>query len=226
MIYLILFILFLVAVSFLKKFNQGQVDKGMQGNEKENPLKAFAGTLGLQFENIANEKTKNTIYDVGSRVWGEYEGIPIEIRYRSTAKSGGSIGISYNYTIEKTITFTVNNPQKKSFDILPKSTDVQSAATGNAIFDAKLNFIGDNIIPNETLEYFGSLGWMHLSLRENDLTFHDTFYEQFQGLHAMNMMSAVHPIWKSTPKEQTMDVNSGKEFLKILAELAKKANLV
>ncbi len=226
MTYLILFILFVIAVSFLKKFNQGQVEKVIQGSEKENSLKAFALALGLQYEEISNNKTSNTIYDQYSRVWGVYQTIPIEIRFGSTAKSGGSIGISYNYTLEKTITFSVNNPQKKSFDILPKSTARETAPTGNANFDAKLSLIGDQIIPNELLEYFGKLGWMHLTLREKNLTFHDTFYEQFQGIHAIKMMKAIHPIWKSTPQDQSMNVESGKEFLTVLVEMAKKANLV
>lgn len=199
MTYILIFIGFLVVVFFVQKFNRGHMNTAIQKAQAQNPLRDFASALGLQFEECNPGSNKNTMYSVGSRAWGEYKGIPIEILYASRADMR-SIGISYSYSMEKTITFTVQNTTKKSFDVLPPMT-----------------VVGDAIIPSDILQYFSSLGWMHLTLKDTKLTFHDTFSYD---------MNTIHPIWKSSVSNWIMDLDSGKKFLDTLVELAKRAHLV
>lgn len=209
MTYIFIFIGFLVFVFFIQKFNKGQMATSVQKAQAQNPLRDFASALGLQFEELNPGSNKNTMYSVGSRAWGLYSGIPVEILYASRADMG-SLGTNYSYSMQKTITLTVKNPTKKSFDIVG----------GKPV-------VGDPIIPNDIAEYFTSLGWMHLTLKDEKLTFHDTFYDQFQGVGGgMQMMSAVHPIWKSSASSWGMDIPSGKKFLDTLVDLSKRANLI
>ncbi|OGH66241.1 MAG: hypothetical protein A3B90_02560 [Candidatus Magasanikbacteria bacterium RIFCSPHIGHO2_02_FULL_41_13] len=226
MSYIFIFIVFLVLVFFVQKFNKNTVQIGAKNASTKNPLRDFAASLGLQFEEFSPGSNKNTLYSVGSRAWGEYAGIPIEIVY-ATRTDMGIIGISYSYSMEKTITFTIKNTTKKYFDILPKNSAAESHTSGNSRFDESLMLVGDAIIPSDILDYFARLGWMHLTLRENKLTFHDTFYDQFKGMSgSMQIMNTVHPIWKSSASNWDMDQQSGKYFLDTLVDLAKRSKLL
>ncbi len=226
MSYVFIFIIFLVLVFFVQKFNTNTVQTVAKNASAKNPLRDFAASVGLQFEEFSPGSNKNTLYSVGSRAWGEYAGIPLEIVY-ATRTDMGIVGVSYSYSMEKTITFTVKNTSKKYFDVLPKSSAAQAHPSGNSRFDETLMLVGDAIIPNDILDYFAALGWMHLTLRENTLTFHDTFYEQFKGMSGtMHIMNTAHPIWKSTASNWGMDAQSGKYFLDTMVDLVKRSNLL
>lgn len=226
MSYVFIFVIFLVLVFFVQKFNKNTIQTVAKNASAKNPLRDFATSLGLQFEEFNPGSNKNTLYSVGSHAWGEYADMPLEIVY-ATRTDMGVIGVSYSYTMEKTVTFTVKNASKKYFDILPKSSAAQTQASGNSRFDETLMLVGDAIIPTDILDYFASLGWMHLTLRENKLTFHDTFYDQFKGMSgSMQIMNTAHPIWKSTASNWEIDEQSGKYFLDTLVDLAKRSHLL
>lgn len=227
MTYIIIFLGFLVVVFFLQKSSRAQLSQSVQNSQQNNPLRDLSTKLGLQYEEISSPQEKNSLYALGGRAFGEYKGIPVEIRFESAAEMGNGIGIMYRYTFQNTVRFTVKNSQNKSFDILPKRAGVQAGTAQNPHFDEKIMLVGDAIIPNDILDYFASLGWMHLTLKENNLTFQDTFYEQFQGISGgMNMIKAVHPIWKNTAQNRTIDEASTRAFFDKLVDLAKRADLV
>ncbi len=227
MTYILIFLGFLVVVFFLQKSSRAQLNQSVKTSQKNNPLRDLSSSLGLQFEEMKSPNKKDTFYSIGGRSFGEYKGIPLEIRFESTAELGNGVGMVYSYTLEKTVTFTVKNPQKKSFDIVPKRAGVQAGIAQNPRFDEKLILVGDAIIPTDILDYFASLGWMHLTLKDSSLTLHDTFYEQFQGISGkMNMIKAEHPIWKNTIQNGKIDEASARTFFDTLIDLSKRSHLV
>lgn len=227
MTYILIFVGFLIVLFLLQKLNHTQLYQILEKNHKNNPLQDLSSHLGLQFEELKGPEQKNPLYSIGGRAYGEYNGIPIEIRFQSNTEIGNGIGMVYRYTLDRTVTFDVKNPGKKSFDILPKRDGLLGGTTQNSRFDEKLLLVGDAIIPNNILNYFASLGWMHLTLKENKLTFHDTFYEQFQGISARkNIMKTRHPIWKNTPQDTAINEASARAFFDTLTEFCKRSNLV
>jgi len=229
MIYILIFIGFLGVIFLVQRFTQRQIQKEVDGAGKNNPLKKLSSALGLEFEELNSPSEEKTIYSLRSRAWGTYAGIPIEIRYTSAAEIGQGVNLrTYSYVMEKTITFTVKNPQKKNFSILPKSSGaVGGKATGHPLFDQNLLLVGDISLPNDILEYFGTLGWMHLTIKDNALIFHDTFYEQFQGpIGSMKIMNAVHPIWNTTVQSGQVDIERVKKFLDTLVKFIHSEDLV
>jgi len=227
MTYILIFIGFLVVVFLLQKFNQGQMKQGQQAmTQANNPLRKLSSDLGLQFEEMTSETGKKVLSSSGSHVWGEYKEIPVEMIYKSNVQKGTGINI-YSYSMEKTITFTVKNSAQKSFSILPKTLGAEGGKpTGHSVFDEHLLLLGDISLPSDIAEYFGRLGWMHLTLQGTKLIFHDTFYEQFQGVTGgVQMMSAVHPIWKSTVTVWDIDAGAAKEFFDTLVALIKRINV-
>ena len=107
---------------------------------------------------------------------------------------------------------------------MPKSEGAVTKLTGNKDFDDKeLMMTGDIKIPNKYLSEFAKLEWMDLKLHGNTLILNDTYYEQFQdGLKAMKMMTAVHPVWGTSAKNPEMKVDQVVEFIDSLAKLAEE----
>lgn len=196
----------------------------------KDPLPDLAQALGLKYEaHPMTESDKKTVMHVNARVYGDYKGVPVEMKWYAHAqqeKAGITQSYAYSYRIEKTTTFTVKNPEHKSFEILPKSDSVVSKATGVAAFDEKLALSGAHIVPKNTLYYFATLGWMDITLKGTSLVFNDSYYEQFKGLAGMKMMTAVHPIYHSTAQKPAIDVESVRKFFDEIVELVKGAALV
>ena len=225
MSYVLTLIVFGVAIYFLKQFNQGQINRVSAQAKAENPFPKMAEALGLQFEETSTaDKTKKTVMDVGSRVYGTYRGLPVDLIFATDTRYEG--GRTYSYRMQRTITFTVKNSDKK-FQIQPKSSNLVSQSTGSSKFDSKLSLTGNVSIPTSTLDYFGELGWMNLKLDGNRLVFHDNFMDQFQGITGgMKMLTAVHPIWKTSVQNwASLDIPNVKKFMDSVVDLAGQAGL-
>lgn len=231
--YVLILIGFLVGGYFLTKFNQGVVDRGVANAKQTSQMPELANMLGLKHEDIGSkEKDKKTIMDMGERLTGEYEGIPLEIVMAMKAQHMDgkevSLGYAHGYTYksQRTIIFKVSNPDGKKFHIMPKSSHIVAEPTGNRVFDECLALTGDRIVPDELLSYFGEMGWMNLKLEGDTLVFNDNFHDQFKGMAAMKLMTVSHPVWKTSGSHPSMDLNNIKDFIDKLVDFAKKKKLV
>lgn len=211
--------IFGVAVYFLKRFNTGIIQQGTA--KTDDYMKSLADTLGLQYEAKPPAQGKDVVMDVGGRVYGTYNGLPIEIVMANTTRVGPT-GTRFTSTMQRTLTLKVPNPNRKQFHILPKDGHVVAEETASNAFNQKLSYVGDPVLSKETLDYFGKLGWMDLALKNDELLFHDSFYDQFQGLNAMQAMTARHPVWGTTAQNPTIDVTSVRQFLDTMLDLTKK----
>ncbi len=231
MIYAIIFIGFLVAVHFISKMNKGMIDTAMQTGKQENPFPKLAEHFGLQFEDRGGAKTDGkTIQDMDYLVHGEYRGLPIEIKMAlHTQNENAPIGYmsAYSYTMDRKITFNIKNADNKKFHIGPKTENLVSEPTGRPDFDDKLALTGDKIVSDKFLNYSAELGWMNLKLDGQKLVLNDDFMDQFAkgGFGSMQMLTKQHPIWKTTPQNQTMDFDSVKKCLDQLVDLIEESKL-
>lgn len=188
-----------------------------------NPFEKLATELGLTYETFTPNKNKNVLYSSGLKMSGTYQGIPLEMIYAMSTQTESALSrFQASYTMQKTIALTVSNPKNISFHILPKSLGAQGGTpTGYEKFDNHFLCRGNAHIPQTFLEYCANLGWMNISLEGNTLLFNDTFYDEMTGLSgSMNMMSARHPIWKSTATQNTLDMESAKLFFDQICSLA------
>ncbi len=225
--YVLALVAFIVVVFFVNKFNRKMIDQNVATSKASDKMPEIAQKLGLKYEDLSHHKdTKDNIMDVGSKIHGEYKGLPIEIVMHMRADQDKvNIGYKYAYTYksERFIKLKVENPDKKHFSIMMKNKNAVTKASGNKEFDEKLTMTGNAHLPNEFLDYCAGIGWMNLKLDGENLIFNDNYYDQFQsGLKGMQMLTAVHPIWKTSAKNPTIDVNSAIEFIDKLVELAKK----
>lgn len=233
-IYLLIFIGFLVIVYFIFKFNQGIIDKNTDKAKQDTNLQELADKMGLEFQYLGEDRkisaNKNLIYDLGWRVFGIYKDIPIELVMASKVQHDDKFRIpysySYSYSMDRKITFTVKNPDNKAFHILPKNKNVVADNTGNQDFDEKLTYSGDKVVSRKQLEHFSNLGWMNLTLKGNQLVFHDNFYDQFQSMAgSLKMMSIVHPIWQTSASNLKINVDKVQEFIDSLIDLIKDSGI-
>lgn len=211
---------FIVAVYFIKRLNQGIIQQN--AGKADDYMKKIADALGLQYEAKPAAQGKDVVMDMGGRVYGTYNGLPVEIAMSNTTRVGPT-GTRFESTLQRTLTLKVPNPQRKHFHILPKDGHVVAAETASTAFNQKLSYVGDPVVPKETLDYFGKMGWMDLALKDDELLFHDTFYDQFRGVNAMQAMTAKHPVWGTSASNPAVDVTSVRQFLDSMVDLAKKA---
>ena len=241
-----MFIQFIIVAAFVigllvfsKKYNamaRGMIGQGIAGGAGASTgsnggaeLKRLAEALGLSFEEATPHKEAKVLMNLHARMYGDYKGVPVEMKWYAHAQeenAGLTRSYSYSYVIVKTTTFAVKNAEGKSFEIVPKSETLVAKPTGVAAFDNKLMLAGDHIVPHSTLSYFAKLGWMDLMLKGQKLVFNDTFYDQFKGLSAMKMMTAVHPIYRSTAQNPTIHADSVREFFDAVVGLVQEAALV
>lgn len=211
---------FIVAVYFLKRFNQGVIQQNT--GKADDYMKKIADALGLQYEAKPAAQGKDVVMDMGGRVYGTYNGLPVEIAMSNTTRVGPT-GTRFTSTMQRTLTLKVPNPKGRKFHILPKDGHVVAEETASNAFNQKLSYVGDPVVPKETLDYFGKMGWMNLALKGDELLFHDTFYDQFQGLNAMQAMTAKHPVWGTTAGNPNVDVAAVRLFLDSIVAVAQKA---
>lgn len=223
-----IFAVFLVVVYFVSKFNQKLVDRRVGQAKKENRMPELAAALGLSYEDLTpQEKGKKEIYNVGSRVYGNYQHVPLEMVMASRAVHSDGVAIAYSYTMERRITLTVKNPSEKSLEIRPKDNAVVAEPTICPPFNEKLTLTGTAKVPREFLDYCAGLGWMNLKLKGDRLTFIDDYYDQFQGVSGgLKMMNAVHPVWGTSVKDfNRFEISRIRDFIDHLVGLAKGLGL-
>lgn len=213
--------LFVAVVYLVNRFNKGVVQQNVA--KADDYMQKIADALGLQYEAKPPAQGKDVVMDMGGRVYGTYNGLPVEIVMANTTRVGPT-GTKFTSTMQRTLTLKVPNPKRKQFHILPKDGHVVAEETGSNAFNQKLSYVGDPIVPKETLDYFGKLGWMDLALKDDELLFHDTFYDQFRGLSAMQAMTAKHPVWGTTAQNPSVDVTSVRHFLDQMVGLAQKTS--
>ncbi len=222
---------FILIVVVLKKFNDGMIDKNVQKAKEADFMPELAKKLGLKYQDLSHHKdTTKNIMDVGSKIFGEYKGVKIEIAMHMRADHENvPLGYqsAYSYKSERWIKIDVKNPEKKKFAVMPKSKNAVIKPSGNQNFDEKLMLDGNLKIPSSFLSYFADIGWMNLKLSGETLTFNDNFYDQFQsGLKGMEMMSVVHPIWKTSATNWKPDLDNVQEFIDKLIKLCEETELL
>lgn len=218
----------IIVVFVFLKFGKTRKDfpgnPGYKGPKPENQMPGLAGFLGLNYQDIAPPSDNKTLYNTGDRIYGTYRGIDMEIVYTNFTRESNYVPIgytyAYDYSINKYFAFKVCNPHNKAFSINTISPGLVIAPTGNELFDKSLAITGDIIIPDDFIRYFGNLGWMKLSLKKDVLIFNDSFYEDLSNTKGgMAMISAVHPVWKTSSKNTVIDYNNIKIFIDKLVDL-------
>lgn len=227
--YVIIFIGFLAIVFFISRLNKKLIENSVNKAKQENKLPELAEVLGMKYEELSSKGNKDEIFSIGSRLYGQYKGIPIEIIMKGDAQEASRLKYPYmyafSYSSQKTITLTVDNKKNHKFHILPKDKDIVSIPSGHAKFDKTYSFIGDFIFPTDIIEYFCELGWMNLKLEGNKLIFNDTYYEQFSGMSgSLKMMNNTHPVWGTSLENYNIDIQRMKSFIDCLVEIANKIN--
>lgn len=212
-----------VFVFVLQKF-QSKTLTQVSTQITSNPFEKLATELGLTYETFTPNQNKNVLYSSGLKMSGTYQGIPLEMIYAMSTQTESALSrFQASYTMQKTVALTVSNSKNISFQIIPKSLGAQGGTpTGNEKFDNLFLCTGNSVLPQTFLEYCADLGWMNISLQGNTLLFNDTFYDEMKGLSgSMNMMSARHPIWKSSATQTDIDMASSKLFFDQICSLAK-----
>jgi hypothetical protein len=213
-----------VFVFVFQKFQNKTMSQISANTTISNPFEKLAEELGLTYETFTPNQNKNVLYSSGLKMSGTYQGIPLEMMYAMSTQTESALSrFQASYTMQKTLALTVSNSKNISFQIMPKSLGATGGTpTGNEKFDNTLLLMGNIPLPQTFLEYCADLGWMNLSLQGNTLLFNDTFYDEMKGLSgSMNMMTARHPIWKSTATQTNIDFESAKTFFDQIATLAK-----
>lgn len=231
MIYVLIFIGFLVVFTMVNKYNQSVVDSVTQQAQADSQMPDLAKLLGLQYQKLEQPQNKRTIMSMGERVYGTYNNIDIEMLMGMSAEHSKEINIgyrsAYNYSMQRTISFKVKNSDNHSFHIMKKSETTKGQSTGNADFDKHLTLTGDNILTGQFTDYLAKLGWMDLKLKDQGLVFNDNFMDQFSkpGFAGQKMLSAVHPIWKSSASHPQIDLNNVKVFIDQIIQFIQDAKL-
>lgn len=217
---IIILIVFLGILLILPQFQKQANAKYIATASTSDPFRALAGHLGLHYETFTPQSEGNTMYSSGSKMTGTYQGIPVEVVYAMNTDAGSTFSrFAASYTMQKTVAFQVENPNKKEFQILSKSLAPNGGTqTGNSEFDANFTVVGNVNLPIDFIKYCANLGWMNLSLKGNTLLLSDTYYD---GLGTTQIMTGIHPIWKSSATNTTIDVQSAKQLFDEMAKLAK-----
>lgn len=202
-IYLVIGVFFLLVFLKFKKPSK-QSNTGIPAYYKdktpESRFPELAKYLGLAYENNMPTGDNKTLLNSAERIHGTYKGIYIDINYGGYAKEirnlNPAYSYSYEYAINKTISFNVKN-RINEFSLIPLNKNIVPNPTGNMEFDKNLFFTGNISLPNEYLNYFTEMRWMNLHLKEGKLLFVDSFYEDISASKGgMAMMTAVHPVYK------------------------------
>lgn len=221
--YIYILLGFVVFVFLFQKFQNKTMQQLSTQASASDPFRELATQLGLSYETFTPNNNKNVLYSSGSKMSGTYQGIAVEVVYAMSTQTESALSrYAASYTMQKTVAMQVANTKNLSFQIMPKSMGAQGGApTGNGAFDATLLLFGNVPLPSSFLEYCASLGWMNISLKGNTLLFNDTFYDEMKGMSgSMNMMSAAHPVWKSTATNPTIDMASSKKLFDEMVTVA------
>ncbi len=243
--YVILFIAFLVLMYFVtnkKKdffnkisglgdggksnmFGNAGSSHGNGGHTSTDPTADFARELGFTYTPIQKNVEKKELWAMGGRMKGEYKGRKVEMIMETRGVEAGlaQINTSHSYTMDNRIVMIVENSGDKKFEILPKSEHVTSTPTGHSQFDEKFSATGDrSLISDELRSFCIKLGWMHMKLSGNHLTVIDDYFQQpeFKSMSgSLKMMSAIHPLWGTSPKQTKIELSRVTELLSQMAKI-------
>lgn len=235
MFYILAIIGFLLIFTLVNKFNQGLINRSVRKYQHDNQMPELAEKLGLKYESQTEETPEQgskSILKIGDRVYGEYREVQLEILFKASTQHmdfqelKGPYTHGYLHDYQRSITFKISNPENKQFHILPIDKDIVAHDTGNQQFDEKLILVGDKIVPPDLLEYFAALGWMDLTLKGEKLRLNDSFYSQFHSpIKARKILKSIHPIWRTSPQNQKMDLVVVQGFIDKMIDFIKQAKL-
>ncbi len=193
-------------------------------------LPKLAEMMGLTFEDARIPTNDKTLMNSGSRLKGIYRGVNVDIIMGGYAKEAEFTPLtatySYEYKITKEFNFEVSNPQNKSFEVILKNKNIVSQSTGISSFDSLFSFLGDLRIPDEYLEYFGTMGWMNLKLSGNVIKFTDSFFEDTMATKGtMIAIGAINPVWKCSARSFNIDYDNVISFVNKLVDLIEVLNI-
>lgn len=220
------FVVFLIVVGLIKKFNQGIVNRQIKATKNDPGMKNLAAALNISYEDLTEEEPSgNKIFNIGCRLKGVYKGFPLEVVMAGDSAVARGVPYAVQYSSRKFIALAISNSGKKKFSIRPKSKEVVSRPTGVSKFDSMLSFVGDRIVPETLLQDFGEQGWMNLELKNDKLIFNDSFYEDnisTTPFRSMKVMDMVHPVWGTSPRNQQLQVSNAVAFIDKLVTIAEK----
>lgn len=196
----IFFLLVLLKFGKPSKKSDSGIPSFYKGKVPESRFRELAIYLGLEYEDNAPKGDNKVLLNSAERIHGTYNGVYVDINYGGYANEiknlNPAYSYSYEYSINKTISFNVQN-RGKEFSLIPLNKNIVPNPTGNKEFDKSLFFSGNIPLPQEYLEYFTKMRWMNLHLKEGKLLFVDSFYEDISASKgSMAMMTAVHPVYK------------------------------
>ncbi len=222
----------LLIIAFLKFRNSSIFSMEIGGTSSLNAsndtfnveLKSLAEKMGLNYEDASIKTSEKMLLNTGSRLFGNYKNVSMEIIMGGYAKQSANTPLtssfSYEYKITKEFRFEVANPKNHFFELTPKNKNIVSRDTGVFSFDSQFSYVGDMNLPESFLNYVAQLGWMNLKLKNNQLTFTDSFFEDTmasKGAHAA--LDAINPVWKCTSRNFTIDSAQVISFIDALIEL-------
>jgi hypothetical protein len=221
--FVLILIGFIAICYFVNKFNRGMMNQNVEKAKSDPSIPALAQALGLTREDYSLGEGKDTLYSYGHRIYGDYDGYPLEmIMAQKQDMRQAGIAMTYSTMSQNTITLQVNNPNNSEFQIMPKTKSIVAEETKSPAFNEHLTMTGKMHFPSSLLEYFARLGWMNLTLKGNQLVFRDNFFDQFASVSgAMKIMSVVHPVWGTSVSSTETKPDTVKSFLNKLVEIAK-----
>lgn len=226
-IYIVVGIFLLIIFLKFKKPSNSLKTSTNNSNKVSSPASKFpelAGYLGMKYEDNKAEGNGDLLLNSAERIHGIYDGTYIDINYGGYAKEVKSFNIaysfSYEYSINKSISFSVKNSGKE-FVIMPLNKNIVPNPTGIKEFDKNLFYSGNVTLPKEYLEYFSEMKWMNLHLKDDKILFIDSYYEDISASKGgMAMMTAVHPVFKvSAQNFNSFKFEDFKNFLDKILEL-------
>lgn len=228
--YVLTLIAFVAIVFLVNKFNRQQIKKSTDKAMDQSNFSQLAETFSLKYWQNKESDQHDNLMDIEEKMSGLYRNVPMEIHIATKVtqlQPNLAYKYAYSYSNHRSITFTIDNPQKLHFHILPKSKHLKSKDIGLEKFDQKLAFSGDQVLPTYFLEYCADLGWMDLKLQEDKLIFNDTFYDQYSsgGFKGLKMLNLTHPIWKSSANHPQIDPGSVKKFVDLLIDFIEEKHL-
>jgi len=221
--YIVLFIVFLVAMKYLAPMLNNLNGHGPGGIQEQYKKKSednwqqIAQELNLEFTAIAKPEDKKVWQGGGLILKGLYKEKRIVIKFlHETREWAEGLKTGYEYFIDNRVTvFGVNDNE---WQILPKDLAPQAVPTGVPTFDSSLAFIGDKSkVPAAVFEKCAQYGWMHLKQKEGTLTFIDDYAEFYQRKHgAMSVASMQHVVWGNSASSQQVSIERVRDLLDLL----------
>lgn len=185
-------------------------------------LRALATRLGCTATVVEKPADPKVWQGGGMILQGTYQGVPLELRFlHETRDASSGLTTAYTYKIDHRV--TVGLPQAKRFAIAPREAALATTPTGVAAFDTALQLTGDaGGVSHAHLEALAAYGWMHLEATAAGLALVDNFTEYNQQTKgSMSMLSAVHPIWKTSARNPRLDLDSAVAFVDLLLAIAR-----